>query len=245
VLRLGRSDAKKIPAERMGFAQYAAAGAAFHQAELVYEDFLRVKFPENLDFQAPSQYDSKRKAEAKKKKSTESVKRFTAYLDEKGKLAARLAGAGKDSKGLYNNVTEFKVAHFTVAATARLGQVWADFVNQLYTAEIPKELKEQDEWGLRPREIFCDALVDKAEPIEAKAVEGYTFCLKAATQESWFNEWSTLCEVELNQMQPSEYPLAAEAKPEPGYLSSLMTPGQVKGDLPSETTAVATSAQKE
>jgi hypothetical protein len=33
-----------------------------------------------------------------------------------------------------------------------------------------------------------------------------------------------LCEVELNQMQPSEYPLAAEAKPDPGYVPTLMTP---------------------
>ena len=47
-------------------------------------------------------------------------------------------------------------------------------------------------------------------PIEAKAIQGYEICLKAATKESWFNEWSNMCEVEMNQMQPSEYPLAVE-----------------------------------
>ena len=35
------------------------------------------KFPEGLDFQQPSQYDTKKKAEAKKKKSEESVKKFS------------------------------------------------------------------------------------------------------------------------------------------------------------------------
>jgi hypothetical protein len=111
---------------------------------------------------------------------------------------------------------------------------FADFVNQLYTAEIPKDFKEQDEWGNRPREIFCDALVDKAEPIESKAVFGYDLCLKAATKESWFNEWSTMCEVELNQLKPSEYPLAAEAKPEPGYVSTPITPAAVVSELPDD-----------
>ena len=82
-----------------------------------------------------------------------------------------------------------------------------DFVDQLYTAEIPKDLKDRTS-GATEREIFCDELVDKAEPIEAKAVDGFEICLKAATEQSWFNEWSRLCEREMNQMKPSEYPLA-------------------------------------
>ena len=156
----------------------------------------------------------------------------------------RRAGPTAERKGLYDHVLEFKSAHWTVAAAARIGQVYSDFVDQLYTAEIPKDLKEVDEWGNRPREIFCDALVDKAEPIETKAVHAYDLCLKAATQQSWFNEWSTLCEVELNQMQPSEYPLAAEVKPDPGYTAPLMTPASVVPDLPPQTTAVATKEKE-
>jgi tetratricopeptide (TPR) repeat protein len=246
VLRLYRSDAKKIPSERMAFAQYAAAGAAFYQAEQVYEDFLRVKFPEGLDFQKPTQYDSKHKADAKKKKLADSDKRFKAYLKDKGTLAARLAGAGAGQGGLYNNVIDFKVAHWYVAAAARIGQVWSNFVDQLYTAEIPRDLKEQDEWGNRPRELYCDALVDAAEPIETKAVAAYDTCLKAATAQSWFNEWSTMCEVELNQMQPSEYPLASESKPDPGYVPTLTTPAAVLQDLPaSQKVPVVSSNARE
>ena len=40
-------------------------------AEVQYEDFLRIKFPEGLDFQQPGQYDTKKKADAKKKKAEE------------------------------------------------------------------------------------------------------------------------------------------------------------------------------
>ena len=190
-----------------------------------YENFLRVKFPEGLDFQQPSQYDNKKKAEAKKKKAEESGKKFGTYLDEKAK--------GLDqARDQYLEVFKMKQAQWTIASSARIGQLYADFVGQLYTAEIPKDLKEQDEWGNRPREIFCDALVDKAEPIEDKAVEGFETCLKAATDYSWYNEWSRLCERELNQMKPTEYPLSSEIKPEAGYVSTTMS--RDAGDLRAE-----------
>jgi hypothetical protein len=221
-------------ATRDALMRFAVAGAAFYQAEQIYEQFLKIKFPQGLDFQQPTQFDRPKVAEAKKKKLEESNKKFMAYLTDKTKLVEKLAGPSADRKGQYDFVLDYHVAHWTIAASARIGQVFADFVNQLYTAEIPKDLKEQDEWGNRPREIFCDALVDKAEPIESKAVVGYDLCLKAATKESWFNEWSTMCEVELNQLKPSEYPLAAEAKPEPGYVSTPITPAAVVSELPDD-----------
>jgi len=219
---------------RAGLAAYAVAGAAFHLAETQYENFLRIKFPEGLDFQQPSQYDTKRKAEAKKKKAEESGKKFTAYLDEKSKTLGR-------ARDQYLEVFKMKQAQWAIAASARIGQLYSDFVGQLYTAEIPKDLKEQDEWGNRPREIFCDALVDKAEPIENKAVEGFEKCLKAATDYSWYNEWSRLCERELNQMKPSDYPLSSEVKPEAGYVSTTMSPTPVITEL-SEGPAIAAAA---
>jgi hypothetical protein len=113
-----------------------------------------------------------------------------------------------------------------------------DFAGQLYTAEIPKDLKEQDQWGNRPKEIYCDQLEDKAEPIESKAVDGFEKCLKAATEQSWYNEWSRLCERELNQVKPTEYPLSSEIKPEPGYVSTTMEQTTVVPEL-SESAPVA------
>ena len=212
--------------------------SAFHLAETQYEDFLRIKFPEGLDFQQPSQYDSKKKAEAKKKKAEESVKKFSSLPRRE------VEGAAARPRDQYLEVFEMKQAQWAIASSARIGQLYADFVGQLYTAEIPKDLKVQDEWGNRPQEIFCDALVDKAEPIELKAVEGFDNCLKAATDYSWYNEWSRLCERELNQMKPSEYPLSSEVKPEAGYVSTTMSPSPVVKEL-SESVAAGSAAGPE
>jgi hypothetical protein len=209
---------------RAASAAYAAAGAAFYLSEKQYEDFLRIKFPEGLDFQQPSQYDSSKKQAATKKKMEESVKKFTTYLDEKGKQLDK-------ARTMYLDVFGLKQAQWTIASAARVGQIYQDFAGQLYTAEIPKDLKEIDQWGNQPRQIYCDQLEDKAEPIEAKAVTGFEACLKAATEQSWYNEWSRLCERELNQMKPSDYPLSSEVKPEAGYVSTTMSPTPVISEL--------------
>jgi len=216
---------------RAGLAAYAVAGAAFYIAEVQYENFLRIKFPEGLDFQQPTQFDSKRQAETKKKKFAESVKKFTNYLDEKSKALDK-------ARTLYLDTFAMKQAQWTIASAARVGQIYMDFAGQLYTAEIPKDLKEQDQWGNRPKEIYCDQLEDKAEPIESKAVDGFEKCLKAATEQSWYNEWSRLCERELNQVKPTEYPLSSEIKPEAGYVSTTMEQTSVVPEL-SESAPVA------
>ncbi|HVZ71506.1 MAG TPA: tetratricopeptide repeat protein [Polyangia bacterium] len=217
---------------RAGSAAYAVAGSGFYIAEVAYEDFLRIKFPEGLDFQQPSSYDTPKKAAAKKKKAEESGKKFNTYLDQKAKALDK-------ARSQYLDVFGMKQAQWTIASAARVGQIYSDFAGQLYTAEIPKDLKEVDEWGNQPKQIFCDALEDKAEPIESKAVDGFEKCLKAATEQSWYNEWSRLCERELNQMKPSDYPLSSEVKPEAGYVSTNMSPTPVVSEL-SETVTKAT-----
>jgi tetratricopeptide (TPR) repeat protein len=215
---------------RAAAASYAVAGAAFHIAEKQYEDFLKIRFPEGLDFQTPSQYDSARKQAVTKKKMDESVKKFTAYLDEKSKQLEK-------ARNMYLDVFKMKQAQWTIASAARVGQIYQDFAGQLYTAEIPKDLKDVDQWGNQPKQIYCDQLEDKAEPIEGKAVDGFEKCLQAATDQSWYNEWSRLCERELNQMKPSEYPLSSEVKPEAGYVSTAMSATPVISELSTEVAA--------
>ena len=158
------------------------------------------------------------------------------YLDSKAKQLEK-------ARTQYLDVFGMKQAQWTIASAARVGQIYSDFSGQLYTAEIPKDLKEQDEWGNRPREIYCDKLEDTAEPIESKAVDGFEKCLKAATDQSWYNEWSRLCERELNQMKPTEYPLSSEVKPEAGYVSTNMSPTPVVPEL-SESVSAGKAAEQ-
>jgi len=222
---------------RLALAQYGVAGSAFYLAEKEYEDFLRVKFPEGLDFSQPSQYDRKAKQAATKKKLEESGKKFSSYLESKSKLLEK-------ARSQYLDVFKMKQAQWTIASAARVGQIYQDFAGQLYTAEIPKDLKEMDQWGNQPKQLYCDALEDKAEPIEAKAVDGFEKCLQAATEQSWYNEWSRLCEQELNQMKPSEYPLSSEIKPEAGYVATTLTPTTVVPELAPEAAAAPAAAKE-
>jgi len=192
---------------------YAAGAARFYQAEEMYEKFLKVKFPKNLDF-------SEGKSKAQKKKVEKSKKAFGKYLQDKGEMLGK-------TREVYADVIKLKVAHWAIAASARIGQLFQNFADALFTAPvpappIPKSLtrKEQKEdFIMMFTDTYCDTLEDKAGPLEAKALEGLATCLGKSTELSWYNSWSKLCERELNQIKPADYPLAAEIRAEPGYVS--------------------------
>ncbi len=199
---------------------YAAAGAAFYLAERDYEELLRVKFPQSLDFSQPRPGHSAQRRAAVARKLADSQKRFTSYIEEKTRLLER-------TRTRYLDVFKLRQAQWTIAAAGRVGQLYQDFAGQLYTAEIPRDLPDTDAWGNHPRDLYCNALEDKAAPIEAKAVEAYRACLTAATQQSWYNNWSRACERELNQLRPVEFPVASEVKPEAGYVPVSMAPASL------------------
>jgi hypothetical protein len=196
---------------------YYAAEARMMEGDLEYEKFLTIAIPDKLDFSPPSADMRPKAAAAQKKKVEESTKRFKAYLETKGKTLDA-------ARNIYLNVLQFKQAHWSIASAARIGQLYQDFSGQLYTAPVPKappapEGYPQDEWEQFFHDAYCDQLVDKADGIEAKAIEGLGICLNKSTELSWFNEWSQLCEAELNQIKPAEYPLASEIRAEPGYVA--------------------------
>jgi TolA-binding protein len=202
---------------RRAAAAHAAAGAAFYLAEKDYEDLLRVKFPGNLDFSDPARVRNPQRRAGVARKLADSKKRFSAYLDEKTRMLEK-------TRAHYLEVFKLRQAQWTIAAAARVGQLHQDFAGQLYTAEIPRDLPDTDQWGNHPRDLYCGALEDEAAKIEAKAVEGFRACMTAATQQSWYNNWSRLCERELNQLAPVEFPLASEIKPEAGFVSLTIAP---------------------
>jgi TolA-binding protein len=186
----------------------AIASAQFHEAEATFEEFLEVKFPPGLDF------NPKNKAAYAK-----SQKALAKYMGTKAKLL------GKARKA-YQDVIKSKVAHWAIAATARVGQLFQNFADALYTAAVPKPpipkvlrtREQKEEFTMMFTDAYCDRLENEAAPLEKKAVEGLDTCLKKSTELSWYNEWSRLCERELNQIKPAEYPLASEIRANPGYV---------------------------
>jgi TolA-binding protein len=174
-------------------AQYWYALAKFYSHESAFEKYLDLDFPANLDF------DPKKEAIAKKSK-----KRFDEWYLKK-------EGMSKDLAGRYKGVIDTKDAANAIAAAARIGQVAQNASDALFTAEIPANLRPYEE----AVEIYCDTLMEKAEPLEAFTIDAFTTCLTKSTEFGWFSEWSRLCEKELGQIQPEKYPTASEIRAEP------------------------------
>ncbi len=204
-----RGATKEERLRRKTSMRYAAAASLFYQAEAQYEKFLEVKFPKNLDFSPKN-----------KKKKKKSEKAFRKYIEIKAKKL------GQSSKN-YQDVIMMKVPHWAIAAAARIGQLHQNFADALYTATIPKPTMpkglrtndQKEDFIMMYTDAYCDALEVQARPLEAKALQGLGLCLQKSTELSWYNEWSTLCEAELNQIKPAEFPLASEIRAKPGYVT--------------------------
>jgi hypothetical protein len=204
---------------------FYAAGARFKQGDFEYEKLLKMGIPDKLDF-SPAAFDaSPARKKAQDKKVEENKKKFKGWLESKGKQLA-------SARTIYQQVIASKQAHWVIAASARIGQMAQDFSGQLYTAPVPKfnapSGVDQAEFDSAFHDAYCDNLVDAAEPIEAQAIVGLSTCLDASTKLSFYDEWSQLCETELNQLKPVDFPLASEIRAQPGYVAIKMDQASVQ-----------------
>ena len=183
-----------------GGARYYYGLAKLAEADVEYEKYLAIQFPANLNFGdgAPEHKAIKEKAQ----------KRFNDWLE--GKTKSATATAAK-----YQKVLEVKDAADSIAAAARIGQISQDFSDQLFTAEIPKEVRatqmiEGYDLAQDKVDAYCDALTTAADPLAQKSLEAFGVCLSKSTELGWFSDWSKLCERELGQIKPEEFPTASE-----------------------------------
>ncbi len=181
------------------------AAAKFNLAGEEYEEFLDIKFPKGLDFDPNSE-----------RKRKQSLKRFMSWFKDKNKLAVKATKS-------YNEVREITGggAHYAIAAAARMGQISQNFSDALFTAEIPKDVRS-GRFAEDKVDAYCDELTTQAEPLEKRSVEAFGFCLGLSTKLNWFNEWSRLCEKELGQIRPQEYPTASELKATPNNVAPVI-----------------------
>lgn len=191
------------------------AAARFYLAEEQYENFLSIKFPTKLDFDPRN---------ARKKKKSE--KAFQKWLVEKNKQSAKTAK-------MYRAVIDIKDAQYAIAGAARIGQVSQNFSDALFTAQIPKNVRT-GRFAEDKVDAYCDALTTEAEPLEKLSVDAFGFCLGLSTKLNWFNQWSRLCEKELGQIRPQEFPTAAEIRAEPNNVAAVITTEKPVLELDSE-----------
>ncbi|HET6610810.1 MAG TPA: hypothetical protein VFG83_02425, partial [Kofleriaceae bacterium] len=74
-------------------------------------------------------------------------------------------------------------------------------------------------------------LTTKAEPLEKNSIAAFGFCLERSTQLSWFNDWSKMCERELGQIRPQDFPTASEIYSEPTRVAPILDTQGVVAEL--------------
>lgn len=204
---------KKVPGDDGGekqaraitMARYLAA-AKFYLAEEQYEAFLKLKFPKGMDFNPENPWKVKK-----------SEQRFKAWITEKNQLSDQALKA-------YKEIIDLKlpgVVQYAIAAAARIGQISQNFSDALFTAEIPESVRT-GAFAEDAVDAYCDALTTAAEPAENLSLNAFSACLSLSTSLNWFNNWSQLCERELGQIRPQDYPTAAEIRNEANHVAPII-----------------------
>jgi len=230
-----RAASKKpnIPADDLQRAEdyrNAVGMAMVYTADKKYEEYLSLEIPDNLYFGAAAEEWKKGsgipKLEKEYKdalaKETDTKKRFGEWFERKKKLGGELIEQ-------YAKVKGSNSPYWVLAAAARTALVNRNFADQLYRAEVPKEFKTEEQ-----AYAFCDALSDKAQPIQEAAIAKFSYCLERSTTFQFFNEFSRLCEDELQQREPDKYPSTDEVFGVGQYTASRPDRVDVQVDLEGE-----------
>jgi len=211
---LAGKEFAKVNAQDEGAAgaRYWYALGKMAEADVEFEKYLDIKCHKNRNCGDGSP--------EKKGPAEKAMKQFNGWLEGKK------AGAASTGKK-YNDVLSIKDNANSIAAAARLGQVTQNFADQLFTAEIPAEVRKSqiiDGYDLAQDKVdaYCDALTTAAEPLAEQSLQAYGVCLSKSTELGWFSEWSKLCEHELGQIKPEDFPTASELSGESDKTAPLI-----------------------
>ena len=181
-----------------GGARYYYAQSKFVEADVDFEAYLDLKFPAGLNFDPDP---------AKKAIKEKSLKRFDDWIKERSKV-------GGNATTKYEAILQIKDSATSISAAARLAQISQNLSDALFSAAIPQDVRT-GEFADEKVEAFCDKMTEVAEPLDLRALNGYSVCLTKSTELGWFSEWSKMCERELGQIKPEEFPTASELRGDP------------------------------
>lgn len=197
----------KLPAEeveRVEAYKNAVGMSMVYSADQKYEEYLQNVMPEGLDFTVEEwKKDSglpkwEREYKEQMKTAQDSKKRFKEFFDKKVSVA-------KELQERYAKVKTSQSPYWVLAAAARSAISMQNFADQLYRAEVPRSFKVEDQVF-----AYCDALADQAAMPQKLANDAFTYCLERSTEFQFFNEFSRMCEAELQQRDPEKFPATEE-----------------------------------
>jgi hypothetical protein len=198
ISRLEVDDATKVT--YLKEALDAAAEATFYLADLKYAEFRAIRFPRYSGGRSLDRVNRWAQTE------------FMAWIQEKQTSL-------QATEAEFNKIAELQVTvreglppltspPWLIAAAARIGQMYISIIDAVQEAPIPEEIENDPELF----DIYVGAFDEPLEPVRAQAVDKFEFCLSTATNVRWFNEYSRICESELNRLDPRRYPVAAELR---------------------------------
>lgn len=241
VIKQARATKVEIPEDdrqRVEDFRNAVAMSQVYKADVQYEEYVVIEMPGNLSFfvedykkdSGVPKWEKEYKEQVKKKE--DSVKRFTEFYQKKGKIGSELQKS-------YDSIVEAKQSpYWMLAAAARSAMVSQNYADQLYRAEVPAEFKTEEE-----AYAFCDELSDKAQPHQEAAVAKFSYCLEKSTTFQFFNDFSRLCEEELQQRDADKYPSTSEMFGKSQYTASRPDRVDVQTDLEGERRKPDTGAK--
>jgi TolA-binding protein len=239
-----RAASKKpnIPADDVQRAEdyrNAVGMAMVYTADRRYEEYLALEIPDNLYFGAEAEAWKKdlggkyaKEYEAAVAREADSKKKFGEYFTKKSKLGAEL-------KEAYARVKGSGSPYWVLAAAARTALVNRNFADQLYRASVPETLKTEDQVF-----AYCDALAETyGDPLTAEAKTALEYCLDRSTEFQFFNEFSRMCEEELQQGDAEKYPATNELFGRSIYTDSRLDVVGVQVDLDGDRKTPAKKAE--
>ena len=122
-------------------------------------------------------------------------RRITLPLDKS--LAAKKAAMDKAMEA-YTQVTEYAIAEYTTEATARMGNLYANFAKALLESERPRGLSELE------LEEYQFLLEDQAFPLEDQAIEIHAANIRR-TLDGIYDEWVKASYAALAKLLPARY----------------------------------------
>lgn len=232
-LEQSRKAGKVADEDRATALRDATAMAMVYRADAKYEDYLRLEMPEKLELYVESWKKGsgvakwEREYERQARAFAESKARFEDFLGKKKTLGRELVDA-------YAKVKDVGSPHWILAGAARSAVLSQNFADQLYRAEVPREIETEEQY-----DAYCDQLADYAAPLEVAAKEAFEYCLDRSTEYAFFNEFSRMCEKEMQQRQPDRFPATNELFGRSRYTESRMDRVGVQAEIADVTTPAA------
>jgi tetratricopeptide (TPR) repeat protein len=127
----------------------------------------------------------------------------------------------------FQQVIAMHVPNWEIAAAARLADMFYQFARIIRQAPMPPDWQRQGEPYETLRAEYGAMIDERTQPLVDLAKRGYQACITRATSVRWFNEWSQLCERNLNEIDRVNFPLTEEIRTQPNLLFSRASNARV------------------